>query len=90
MILIILIILFLQTTLGSVDLKAKICKPLKHEEKHLVDLELMIMEQVNINLIISLYRRTNRKYSHSDILTPELAIFYPTMNQGFVSGFWVL
>jgi len=37
---------FMQQTLSSPDLKDKICKPMKLEEKHLVDLELMIMEQV--------------------------------------------
>jgi len=37
---------FMGTTLNSMDLKNKICKPLKLEEKNLVDLELMIMEQV--------------------------------------------
>merc|ERR1719341_2327028 len=37
---------FMGTTLNSMDLKNKICKPLKLEERNLVDLELMIMEQV--------------------------------------------
>lgn len=37
---------FMQQTLNSPDLKAKICKPMKLQEQHLVDLELMIMEQV--------------------------------------------
>jgi len=37
---------FMLTTLNSLDLKTKICKPLKLEERNLVDLELMIMEQV--------------------------------------------
>merc|ERR1712128_296689 len=37
---------FMQQTLNSPDLKNRICKPMKLEEKHLVDLELMIMEQV--------------------------------------------
>merc|ERR1712004_267940 len=37
---------FMGTTLNSMDLKNKICKTLKTEERNLVDLELMIMEQV--------------------------------------------
>ena len=37
---------FMCKTLESTDLKSKICKPMKPEEQHLVDLELMIMEQV--------------------------------------------
>jgi len=37
---------FMGKTLESTDLKSKICKPMKPEEQHLVDLELMIMEQV--------------------------------------------
>merc|ERR1712001_510574 len=37
---------FMGTTLNSMDLKNKICKPLKLDERNLVDLELMIMEQV--------------------------------------------
>eukprot|EP00090_Calanus_glacialis_P027047 TRINITY_DN4255_c0_g1_i1.p1 TRINITY_DN4255_c0_g1~~TRINITY_DN4255_c0_g1_i1.p1 ORF type:complete len:575 (-),score=153.79 TRINITY_DN4255_c0_g1_i1:116-1840(-) len=37
---------FMQQTLNSPDLKERICKPIKLEERHLVDLELMIMEQV--------------------------------------------
>ena len=37
---------FMGTTLNSMDLKNKICKPLKLEERNIVDLELMIMEQV--------------------------------------------
>jgi len=37
---------FMQQTLESPDLKNKICNVMKLEEKHLVDLELMIMEQV--------------------------------------------
>merc|ERR1712013_193803 len=37
---------FLQQTLNSPDLKNRITKPMKLQERHLVDLELMIMEQV--------------------------------------------
>jgi len=37
---------FLTTTLESPDLKTKIGKPLRKEERNLIDLELMIMEQV--------------------------------------------
>ena len=37
---------FLTQTLNSPDLKNRIGKPLRKEEKNLIDLELMIMEQV--------------------------------------------
>ena len=37
---------FMQQTVESPDLMARICQPLKKEEKNLVELELMIMEQV--------------------------------------------
>merc|ERR1711963_1032060 len=37
---------FMQQTLNSPDLKNRICKPLRLEERNIVDLELMIMEQV--------------------------------------------
>ena len=37
---------FMAQTLNSPDLKNRICRPLKKEERNLVDLELMIMEQV--------------------------------------------
>lgn len=37
---------FMQQTLDSPDLMARVCAPLKKEEKNLVELELMIMEQV--------------------------------------------